>query len=421
VPKLKRKHKAANGRGSIFSREIERNDGTTYLRWEGHVSLGQDGNGRRKRTIVYGNSQAEVVEKLADLQQRVRTGSYSNEKRTLGQYLSDWLNHKELEIKPRSLEFYRHYAQAHITEHLGGVKLQKLNTQHIRNFLADIHKRVSADCANKCRSTLNIALNQAVRDALIARNPVVAIAPFKLESNTRDVAWSSSEVMMFLNTIRTHRLYAAFYLALSTGMRHGEVLGLRWHDIQGDTLQVQQTIVKAGGSYAFSTPKTAQGVRRISLDPETLAVLEEHRLKQASEARDLGNSWQEEKHFGLVFTSETGTPLHPRNFDRTWYMLQTNTRTTYIASGQSEEEKKLRAKQIDEGKVLPRIRFHDLRHMHVSLLNKAGVDARTIADRIGHTDPAFTLKRYAHVFEDQRKAAAIPLLRLLSPPKGEVT
>jgi integrase len=116
-----------------------------------------------------------------------------------------------------------------------------------------------------------------------------------------------------------------------------------------------------------------------------------------------------------------GTPIIPRNFDRTWYLLQDATKKAYVNFGQTEEEKKARAKQIEEGKVLPHLRFHDLRHMHVSLLNKAGVDARTIADRIGHTDPAFTLKRYAHVFEDQRKAAAIPLLRLLSPPKGEVS
>lgn len=94
--------------------------------------------------------------------------------------------------------------------------------------------------------------------------------------------------------------------------------------------------------------------------------------------------------------------------------MQADTRAAYIEQGETEEEKEVRKKQIVEGKVLHHIRFHDLRHMHVSLLNKAGVDARTIADRIGHTDPAFTLKRYAHVFEDQRKAAAVPLYQLLN-------
>jgi integrase len=421
MPKLKRFKKAANNTGSIFSRDLTKKDGTPYVRWEGHISLGSDGTGKRKRTIVYGISQAEVVQKLEALKRQVATGTHSEEKRTVSQYLNDWLKHKELEIKPRSLEFYRHYAQHHIIKELGSVKLQKLSTQQVRNFLADIHKSVSADCANKCRTTLNIALNQAVRDALIARNPVVAVSPFKLETKTKEIEWSSSEVFMFLNTARTHRLYAAFYLALSTGMRHGEVLGLRWCDIQSDTLHITQTVIKGGGSYAFSTPKTAHGVRRVTLDPETIATLEEHRMKQLSEAKDMGIEWREENHFGLVFTSEVGTPIIPRNFDRTWYELQAKTKKVYIELGVTEEEKTARAKQIEEKKVLPHIRFHDLRHMHVSLLNKAGVDARTIADRIGHTDPAFTLKRYAHVFDDQRKAAAIPLLRLLSPPKGEPT
>jgi integrase len=336
------------------------------------------------------------------------------------EYLEDWLKHKELETRPRTHEFYSFYALEKVVPSIGGVKLVKLNPSHVRGMMQDLSKKVSADCANKSRGILSRALRQAVKDGLIHRNPCDATEPLKVAPR-KDVTWSNDEVMLFLSTIRTHRLYAAFYLALSTGMRHGEVLGLRWQDIEGDTINIVQTIVKVKGNYHISTPKTDKGNRRVTLDPETVAVLEEHRLKQLSEARELGEEWQEGKHLGLVFTSEVGTVIIPRNFDRTWYLLQDAAKKSYITFGQTEEERKARAKQIEEGKVLPHLRFHDLRHMHVSLLNKAGVDARTIADRIGHTDPAFTLKRYAHVFEDQRKAAAIPLLRLLSTPKGEPT
>jgi integrase len=98
--------------------------------------------------------------------------------------------------------------------------------------------------------------------------------------------------MLFLSVARTHRLYAAFYLALSTGMRRGEVLGLRWQDLEGETLYVRQNLISLAGDYAFSTPKTANSTRRIMLDPETVATLEEHRLKQLSEARDLKDEWQ---------------------------------------------------------------------------------------------------------------------------------
>jgi integrase len=420
MPKLKRFKKAASGQGSIFDREIIRANGTSYIRWEAHVSLGSDGSGKRKRKIVYGASQAEVVVKMDALKRQVATGSYSDDRHTLKEYLEEWLKHKELEVKPRTIESYRWLCETYVMPTLGGMKLKKLTTEHVRKLMQNQHAKVSAVSANKCRDVLSRALRQAVHDDLISKNPCEATKPLKVTPR-QDVLWSNDETMLFLSAARVHRLYAAFYLALATGMRRGEVLGLRWQDLEGDTLYVRQNLISLAGSIAFSTPKTQSSTRRIMLDPETVATLEEHRLKQLSETKKLGESWQDEKHLGLVFTSEVGTPLHPRNFDRAWFVLQTKTRTAYEKLGQSEEEQRARAKQVAEGKVLPHIRFHDLRHMHVSLLNKAGVDARTIADRIGHTDPAFTLKRYAHVFEDQRKAAAIPLLRLLSPPKGEPT
>jgi integrase len=336
------------------------------------------------------------------------------------EYLEDWLRHKELETKPRTHEIYTYFAIEKISPIVGGVKLIKLNPSHVRNMMQELADKVSPYTANKSRAILSRAMNQALQDGLIHRNPCSATKPLKATPR-KDVSWSNDETMLFLSTIRTHRLYAAFYLALSTGMRHGEILGLRWQDIEGETLKIEQALVKVRGAYVISTPKTEQSVRRVMLDAETIATLQEHRLKQAEEARKLGDEWQEDKHLGLVFTSEAGTPVNPRNFDHTWYRLQAATQKAYIALGQSEEEQQARAKQIEEEKVLPHIRFHDLRHMHVSLLNRAGVDARTIADRIGHTDAAFTLKRYAHVFEDQRKAAAIPLLRLLATPKGEPT
>lgn len=418
MPKLKRFKKAANNTGSIFSEEVERRDGTTYTRWRAEVSLGKDGNGKRKRATLYGASQDEVVKKVDVLKRQVATGTHSEDKRTVKEYLEEWLKHIELEVKPRTIESYTWLCNKYVIPSLGGVKLVKLAPQHVRKLIQEQHEKVSAVSANKCRAVLSQAMRQAVRDGLIHRNPCDATKPLKTEKR-KDVQWSNDETMMFLSVARAHRLYAAFYLALSTGMRRGEILGLRWQDVEGETAYIRQNLISLAGNYAFSTPKTTQSVRRIMLDPETVATLEEHRLKQLSEAHGLKDQWQEEKHMGLVFISEVGTPINPRNFDRVWYYLQDAAKKSYIASGHSEEEKKTRAKQIEEGKVLPHIRFHDLRHLHVSLLNKAGVDARTIADRIGHTDPAFTLKRYAHVFEDQRKAAAIPLLRLLSPPKGE--
>lgn len=298
---------------------------------------------------------------------------------------------------------------------LGGLKLTKITPDHLRDFMLETSQKVSPDCANKCRAVLSRALKQAVTDGILQRNPVDATEPFTVTPRA-DTLWNNDEVLLFLSTAKTHRLFTAFYLALATGMRRGEVLGLRWQDIQGDIIHIRQNLVAVDGRITFSTPKTERSVRRITVDPDTMAILEQHKTRQQVEVQKGG--WRPERHLGLVFISDEGTPLYPRNFDRAWYFLQGETRKAYINAAKGEEEKIARAKQIEEKKVLPHIRFHDLRHMHVSLLNKAGVDARTIADRIGHTDAAFTLKRYAHVFEDQRKAAAIPLQTLLvSLPK----
>ncbi len=387
--------KRADGEGSIYKRTVNRKDGTSYIRWEAVYQLGYDSNGKRKRITRYAKSQAEALNKLEEIKKEVASGASTSEKRTLSEYFSDWLKDKALTVKPRTVEFYAYHINKYMNPELGGVKVKKLTTPQIRAFMRTTQKQASKDAANKSRKVLKAALEQAVKDELLIRNPATAVAPFKIEKKVRDIEWSSAEVMEFLNHARAHRLFAAFYLALSTGMRHGEVLGLRWQDIEGDTLYVKQSLIRLESGCAISTPKTAQGIRRVKLDPETISVLEQHKQQQQAEVHQLCDSWgpTSSEFNDLVFTSVIGREIAPRNFDRVWYNLQ---------------------KQAGVRKIC----FHDLRHMHVSLLNKKGVDARTIADRIGHTDPAFTIRRYAHVFEEQRQAAAIPLLELLSSRQG---
>ncbi len=387
--------KRADGEGSIYKRTVKRKDGTSYTRWEAVYQLGYDGNGKRKRITCYGKSQSEVLSKLEELKKEVASGIHSDEKRTVSEYLKVWLKDKALTVKPRTVEFYTYHVNKHIIPELGSIKLKKLTTPQVRAFMRNTQGKVSKDAANKSRTVLKTALEQAVKDGLLIRNPATAVDPFKIEKKVKDIEWSSAEVVEFLNQARAHRLFAAFYLALSTGMRHGEVLGLRWQDIEGNTLHVKQSLIRLKGGCAISTPKTAQSIRRVKLDPGTIAVLEQHKQQQEAEAYQLGNSWgpKSPEFSDLVFTSVTGGEISPRNFDRVWYTLQ---------------------KQAGVHKI----RFHDLRHMHVSLLNKKGIDATTIADRIGHTDPAFTLRRYAHVFDEQRQGAAIPLLELISSNQG---
>ncbi len=380
----RRNTRRGKGEGSVF----EQANGT----WRGKVTVGYSEDGKQRFRWVSGKTQAEVLAKVAELKQQLVTGTLADTTLTVGKYLTLWLGHKQHEVKPRTHEYYEKYAKLYLRPHIGGVKLAKLTTADVRRTLLAAKEKVSADCANKTRAVLLRAMKQAVRDGLVPRNPVESVAPFKVQATKKDPAWEAAETLRFLDTARPHRLFAAFYLALTTGLRHGEVLGLRWQDVEGDTLHVRQSLINLRGMYAISTPKTLRGVRRVVLDAETLAVLETRRALQEAEKRKAGGEWgaPSPEYDDLIFTTEGGGPIHPRNFDRTWYALQ-------------------------DAAQVRRIRFHDLRHMHVSLLHKAGVELRAIADRVGHTDPSFTLKRYAHVLDDRRRAAAIPLSQLLAP------
>lgn len=355
-----------------------------------HVGYGEDG--KQKRKTVYGKTQREVREEMDAIKGKLAAGTYNDNHLTVGAYLDEWLSYKKLEVKARSYQYYADYVRRYVRPQVGRVKLANLKPLHVQRMMKETTDGVSADAANKAHGVLKSALKRAVRLGLIYSNPVEAVDKFKHEPKEAKL-WSAEEVWRFLETAQKHRLYAAFYLALTTGMRHGEVLGLRWQDVEGDVLTVWQSVVNVKGArYEVSTPKTRRGVRRVALDPDTLDVLREHRAKQDAEREYLGDAWEDSGH---VFTNELGGVLFPRNFDRVWYALQEQAGVT-------------------------RVRFHDLRHLHVSLLVvERGLDARTVADRVGHTDPSFTLKRYSHMFEKQRKAATVSLKELLGEGEEE--
>ena len=364
------------GEGSI----LKRKDGT----WQGQVSLGYDNDGKRRRVTVYGDTQREVREKLDKIKQQIVTDSFSQERLTTEAYLWRWHEVKSRQVKPRTVELYEKYIRTHINPRVGRTKLSKLTALQVQTMVGEIADTAGVRTANICRTILFSALKQAVRWQLLPRNVVEAVDPLK-ETPTKMKLWMPAEARRFLDTAREHRLYPAFYLLMSTGLRRGELLGLRWDAVQGDMLRVEQSLSLVKNKPTLSLPKTERSIRRVALSPDIVSLLAEHRERQAVERAYLGNAWTET---GLVFTSEVGTALHPRNFERTWYTLLARAGVT-------------------------KIRMHDLRHLHVSLLVKEGFDPRTIADRVGHIDPAFTMRRYSHMFEDQRRRAAVSLDELL--------
>jgi integrase len=371
----------AHGEGGVYQRA----DGY----WVGSLHIGYDANGKRKRRVVYARTQAKVLGKLSDLRRQASAGIDLSHRQDVGVYLAQWLEGKGATIKPRTLELYQGFHQK-ADEHIGHVELSKLTALQVQAAIRAIAATSGTATANKVRRMLYGAFKRAVVWRLIPFNPVDGVEPLK-ESPRRVDLWTPQQAAVFLDTARPHRLYALFYLILSTGLRQGEALALRWSDLKDDHLLVRRTITRVGGRVEFTTPKTSRGERIVTLSPDTVDVLEAHRQRQEAEhsqAADLYNAQ------GLVFCNEIGGIITPMALHHVWKRLQ-------VKAG------------------VPNVRLHDLRHMHVSLLVQRGLDPRTIADRIGHSDASFTLRRYAHVFEARRRHAAICLSDLLGS-KGPI-
>jgi integrase len=378
--------KRAHGEGTIFG---PRKDG----RWQGAITIGYTPEGRQKRRTVYGRTQGEVRQKLDELKAHVGSGTYVDDTRDVAEYLAEWLKHKEQRIKPRTAEIYKGLIEKHIKPRIGRVQLSKLKPMQVQQAVAGVASDVGVSTANKCRRVLYGAFKQAVRWQVLSRNPVEAVDPLR-EQAAELKLWTSSEAARFLDTARLHRLYPVFYLLMAAGLRRGEALGLYWGDLSGDRLHIRRSLTTAGGKPIWSTPKTERGARVVVLPSDALAVLGEHRQRQQAEREAAGELWAESD---LMFTSELGQVVTPAAMHHHWLKLQ-------AAAG------------------VPQLRPHDMRHLHVSLLIKRGLDVRTIADRIGHSDPAFTLRRYGHMFDEHRSAAAVNLSDLLgstTPPAAQ--
>lgn len=374
--------KRAHGEGTISKRK----DG----RWEAKASVGYKPDGTPKRQTVYGRTQTEVKEKLEAIKRQLATGTYTATKLTIAAYLERWLGEKRRSVKPTTFETYAICVNRFIVPRVGRAQLGKLTPMQVQTLVNEIQDASGAARAAKCRSVLNNAYRQAVRWQLVVRNPVEATDPVK-EKPRAMTLWEAPEAARFLDAAREHRLYALFYLSMATGLRRGELLGLRWVDIEGNLLHVKQAYVKAGGKLILSTPKTQKGFRTVALSPDVLEVLLLHRRRQEAERNMLRKTWA---HPELVFASEVGTPLNPDNLSRLRKKLMT-------------------AAQVSQA------RLHDLRHLHASVAIESGMDAKMLADRLGHARASFTLDRYTHLFESQRARSAVSLTGWLTPKPGE--
>jgi integrase len=359
------------------------------IRWD--EGIGHDGQ-RKRRSRAGFASKRDAQAALLEVQSRLAMGvSVSSDRENLAAYLTRWLD--GLRVKPTTLANYRGCVQRHIIPQLGHMRLRDLTPEHcdgLYRHLEQHGKEPGIGLAPKSIRHVHTTLRKALQDAYarqhVARNVAdLANPPTQRQSasrNARIKAWTPEQVSEFLSAVRDDRLHALWVLAASTGLRRGELVGLRWDALDTDegTLRVQRTVTEADGRIIVSDDaKTAAGQRTIALDRETCRVLRGHRKAQLAERLALGEVWQGDG--SDVFVRPDGGPLRP--------------------SDVSKEFTK-RARRLG----LPPIGVHGLRHSYASASIRAGVPVHIVSRRLGHASVGITLDVYAHALpSDDRDAA----------------
>jgi integrase len=363
-----------------------RSEGSIYQRadgqWTGSISIGYDANGKRRRRTVYGATKGEVQEKLRKLQLDAASGIVKTpEREQLADYLSRWLEDTARpSVRRNTYASYEQVIRLHIKEHIGGVRLADLTPQHVQGLYAAMER--SGDSPRMRQLThavLRRALRQALRWGLLLRNPCDAVEPARV-ARREMTAFGPAEVKRFLAAAAGDRLEAIFVLAVSSGLRQGELFGLQWPDVNLDegAIHVHRQLEERNGKLALTEPKSDKGRRRVELPAFAAEAMLSHKARMLAE----GHLDRTDR---PVFCNSHGGFLRKSNFLRKVF------------------------KPILKKAGLPDIRFHDLRHTSATLLLSQGVHPKIVQERLGHSQISLTLDTYSHVLPGLQKEAAAKL------------
>lgn len=273
---------------------------------------------------------------------------------------------------------------------LGSKRLESLGVVDVRRFLTQLENRTTAATAKESHRVLRTALSAACREELIARNVAGLVEPPRASS--RELSpWTLDETLDFLAASRKDPLYAAFVLAIAMGLRRGELVGLRWNDVDLDkrVLYVRQQTQRRSGVLYDDDTKNRRN-RALPLPAMCIAPLRWHRMRQVAAKQRAGESWDDG---GYVFATRNGRPVEPRNVYRSF------TRVAQSAG-------------------LRVIRLHDARHGCATLLTAAGVAPRVVMEILGHSQISITMDVYTHVVQDTQRKAISHMDRLLKRRPG---
>ena len=374
-----------HGEGSIYQRD----DG----RWCASIDLGYV-NGRRRRRVIYGPTRKAVADQLKALHQQQAAGVVITERQTVQQFLKRWLEEVvKQRNKIRTFEGYERIVELYLNPHLGRIALTKLTPEYVQQLINVLAaKGLAPNTVRNVRAVLRRALNQALKWGLVARNVAALVDTPRIEQQAI-APMDEQQARALLAAVAGDRLEALYRIALSLGLRRGEVLGLKWEDVDLEraTIRIVRAIqwTRTQGM-VFSTPKTKGSSRTLHLPETLLSSLRQHKARQDEERKS--PRWQE---CGMVFTTTKGTPLHPDNITHRFKAA-------------------LRKAGLPET-----TRFHDLRHSCATLLLAQGVPPRVVMEILGHDQISTTMNIYAHVLPESLRAAAAALDALLAKEDEE--
>ena len=374
----------ANGEGSIRKRK----DG----RWEGRYTAGRDAEtGKTVYKNVLGKTQAEVKEKLKKaIRENGQVDVVKAEQYTVGQWMDVWFeNYAKIKVRPSSHQTYRGYIDNHIKPNIGTLPLKKLTSLELQRFYKKLltsgrvdrieaqkqPKGLSPKTVRNINQVISSAMELAKEQRLILTNPTDSCALPRLEHREMHTL-PAEQLASFFREARESGVFEMYYIELATGLRRGELLGLKWGDIdlaQG-TIRVQRQVARINGEIVEAPLKTKNSYRTVSIGPDAAGILRDLQAKSKSE---------------YVFPSPNGGPISP---DSVLHMLH----------------------RVLKRAGLPKVRFHDLRHTFATLALQNGVDIKTVSGMLGHYSAGFTLDTYAHVTTAAQKAAAGTMGNVLS-------
>ncbi len=362
-----------------------RGEGTVYLRkdgrWAGSINV-ESSDGKRKRKYLYGESKQEAQDKVNTALYEQKQGMLvTGPQLTVKKYMEYWLEeiHKPT-LRLGSYIRYRTRVNKHILPTLGHLQLQKLTADHIRMLYAQKTREGLAPATIRTiHSVLHKALEDALRADYVHRNVCDLVSPPRL-TRRESHALTHDQAQKLLNTAKGHRIEVLLAVALATGMREGELLSLRWSDIDfaNSSLSIQRTVSfypKHG--FVENEPKTAQGRRRVVLPQIIVEMLKQHQIRQDERRKELGKRWHEHS---LVFPNTIG------KFQSVQHL------TTLFD-------------KLIKNAGLPDMHFHDLRHSAATILLSMGIHPKVVQELLGHSTISMTMDTYSHVIPSMQQDA----------------